>query len=126
MVFGDPTLLQQLPQQGRGFLELSGIAYMATQLFQGNPDIVCAWSSMNCAVQYGDNTEDKQKNCERRSIHLPSVFRRLAAGYSDKGGGGGGTPSEAPSTSTRAASVFENIGLRELDVHVIDALYTRV
>ena len=63
MVFGDPTLLQQLPQQKRGFLEFSRIAYVATQLFQGNPDIICAWSSMKYAVQYGDNTEDKQKIC---------------------------------------------------------------
>ena len=112
MVFGDPTLLQQLPQQRRGLFELSRIAYVATQLFQGNPDFICAWSSMSYAVQYGDNAEDSQTDCERRSVHLPSVFRRLAAGYSDKGGGGGGTPSGASSTSTRAASVFENIGVR--------------
>ena len=80
MVFGHSTLLQQLPHQRGGFLELSRIAYVATQLLQGNPDIICAWSSMNYAVQYGGNTEDKQKNCVRKSIHLPSVFRRLAAG----------------------------------------------
>ena len=60
MVFGDPALLQQLPQQRGGFLELSRIAYVATQLFQGNPDFICACSSINYAVQYGENTEDKQ------------------------------------------------------------------
>ena len=35
MISSDPTLLQQLPQQRRGLLELSRIAYMATQPFQG-------------------------------------------------------------------------------------------
>ena len=42
MVFGDFTLLQQLPQQRRGLFELSRIAYVASQLLQGNPDFICA------------------------------------------------------------------------------------
>ena len=52
MVPGDPTLFQQLPQQRRGLLELSRIAYVATQPFQGNPDFIGTWSGTIYPIQY--------------------------------------------------------------------------